>query len=289
MMATGDERATTVVSADVLAARLGDPAWVVVDCRFDLAEPAWGEAAYREGHITGAQYASLDRDLSGPPNGHNGRHPLPQPDRLAETLGRWGIDAGVQVVVYDHGPGMYASRLWWLLRYLGHDAVAVLEGGYDAWTREGRPVRGDAEQPRPRNFHSTVRADLLVSATEVRRLLGDPAHRLIDARAPERFEGRVEPLDPVAGHIPGAANQCFQENLRSDGTFHPPEVLQERLATLLGGVAPERAVCYCGSGVTACHNLLALEYAGLHGARLYAGSWSEWCSDATRPVETGPA
>lgn len=289
-MMVADQRSfSTLVSSDVLASRLDDPAWVVVDCRFDLANPGWGEGAYRDAHITRANYAHLDRDLSGTPDGHNGRHPLPPLDRLATTFGEWGIGDGTQVVVYDQGPGMYASRLWWLLRYLGHDAAAVLDGGYDAWTREGRSVRGGAEQPRSARFQARVRPSMLASVADVQRGLDDTAHRLIDARAAERFEGQVEPLDPVAGHIPGAANYCFQENLRPDGTFQAPSVLRERLAAVLGGVDPARTVCYCGSGVTACHDLLALEHAGLHGARLYAGSWSEWCSDAARPVETGPA
>ena len=278
---------TTLISTGDLASRLGSLDLVVVDCRFDLADTAWGEAEYVAGHIAGAVYAHLDRDLSGPRSGTNGRHPLPDGDRLAERFGAWGIAQGMQVVAYDQGPAMYASRLWWMLRHLGHQAVAVLDGGLGQWRREHRPVTAGVEPGGSRTFVAARRPELRVSVDDVLRGLHDPEQCLIDARAPERFEGRTESLDPVAGHIPGAVNRSFLQNLTADGRFEAPEVLRRQWLARLGGAPVERSVCYCGSGVTACHNVLALEHAGLHGARLYAGSWSEWCADPWRPVETG--
>lgn len=279
---------TTLISTDDLARHPGGPDLVVVDCRFDLVDVAWGEADYAAGHIARAVYAHLERDLSGACIGTNGRHPLPPREHLVQRFGAWGIGDGVQVVACDQGPGMYASRLWWMLRYLGHAAVAVLDGGMGKWRREQRPVTVGVETGRPRTFVAAPRSELLVTADDVMRALSDPAQRLIDARAPERFEGRVEPLDPVAGHIPGAVNRCFQENLTADGTFETPQVLRRLWLDRLAGTPAASSIAYCGSGVTACHNVLALEHAGLAGARLYAGSWSEWCADPARPVATGP-
>ncbi len=279
---------TTLIDPETLQAHLEDPDWVVVDCRFSLSDPAYGRRAYQEAHIPGAVYAHLDEDLSGPiVPGRTGRHPLPDPDRLARKLSAWGIDNRTQVVAYDDAGGAFAARLWWLLGWLGHDAVAVLDGGWPRWVREGRPVRGGIETRPPRTFVPHLRPEQVATADEVLRHLHDPAWRLLDARAPERYRGELEPIDPVAGHIPGAVNAPFAENLTPEGTFRPPEQLRQRFEALLGDVPPERVICYCGSGVTAAHNLLAMAHAGLPGARLYAGSWSEWITDPRRPVARG--
>jgi thiosulfate/3-mercaptopyruvate sulfurtransferase len=275
---------TTLIDTDALASRLSDAGIVIVDCRFDLANPAAGEADYERGHIPGAVYAHLDRDLSGAKTGSNGRHPLPPQDALVETLGRLGIDNDTQVIAYDHDTGMYASRLWWLLRWMGHDRVAVLDGGFTRWIAEGRPVESGVTIHPPRTFVPHPRRDMTVNAEEAGTFGRSSAHRLVDARAPERYRGDAEPIDPVAGHIPGAVNHFFQQNLEN-GTFKTPQALRAAFENALGNVTADNVVCYCGSGVTACHNLLALEHAGLPGARLYPGSWSEWVADRSRPVE----
>ena len=275
----------TLISTAALALHLGDDDVAVVDCRFQLADEASGEHEYLSAHIPGAVYAHLDRDLSGPKTGTNGRHPLPDPVSLVATFSRMAISEGVQVVAYDHDNGGYASRLWWMLRWLGHDAVAVLDGGFAKWTAEGRETRGGIESRSPRTFTAAMRPDMVVDAAQVEALRADKAWHLVDARAPERFRGEVEPIDRVAGHIPGAANHCYQTNLTDEGSFRTPEDLRAHLRGALGGSSPDHVVCYCGSGVTACQNLLALEHAGLTGAKLYAGSWSEWSSDPRRPVE----
>ena len=280
-------RHTTLVSTDELAAHLHDPTWALVDCRFDLDDVKAGERAYREAHVPGAIYVHLDRHLSGPRTGVNGRHPLPLPEQMSATFGELGLEGGLQIAVYDQGPGMYAARLWWMLRYLGHDAVAVVDGGFAKWVAEGRPVRAGWEVRTPCRFDGDPRPGMLVLAGELERRLADSPSRLIDARSPERYRGEVEPLDPVAGHIPGAVNHHYQQNLGQDGTFLPAAELKRRLAPLLGGEPASHAVCYCGSGVTACHTLLAMAHAGLGLGRLYAGSWSEWCADPARPVARG--
>jgi len=276
---------TTLISTGVLAGHLDDP--VIVDCRFKLDDEAWGRRQYEAAHIPAAVYAHLDHDLSGPKTGTNGRHPLPDPGALAQTFGRLGITNGMQVVAYDQDNGMYASRLWWLLRWLGHDAVAVLDGGFAKWTAERRETRSGAETRPPQTFVPAPRGDMVVDAAVVTSLMQNHEWRLIDARAAERYRGDVEPLDKVAGHIPGAVNHFFQTNLDESGTFRPPEDLRARLGASLGHISADHIICYCGSGVTACHDLLALEHAGLRGAKLYAGSWSEWCSDPGRPIESG--
>jgi thiosulfate/3-mercaptopyruvate sulfurtransferase len=277
---------STIVSTDLLAEHLAD--WAVVDCRFDLQNEHWGRDEYRRAHIPGAVYASLNADLSGTTSGTNGRHPLPSVDALAETFGRLGIDRSTQVVAYDQDAGPYASRLWWMLRYLGHDAVAVLDGGWAKWQREGRPAASGDETRPPARFTAAPRPGRLVEIGEVAARADDARALLIDARAPERFEGRSETIDRVAGHIPGASNHFFKQNLASDGTMLPSETLRANFERLLAGRPPGEAVMYCGSGVTACQNLLAMEHAGLPGTRLYVGSWSEWSSDPARPIETGP-
>jgi len=277
---------TTLVSTDLLASHLGD--WAVIDCRFDLQDEHWGREQYRQAHVPGAVYVSLNDDLSAPPTGMNGRHPLPSIADLTSLFGRLGIDRSTQVIAYDQDAGSYASRLWWSLRYLGHHAVAVLDGGWAKWVREARPVRSGDESRKPAAFTAAPRPASRVDLDDVSAHLTDGTRRLVDARAPERFEGRTETIDRVAGHIPGAMNHFFKQNLDADGTMLPAQRLRENFERLLGPTSPADAVMYCGSGVTACHNLLALEHAGLHGARLYVGSWSEWSSDPSRPIETGP-
>jgi thiosulfate/3-mercaptopyruvate sulfurtransferase len=287
---------STIVSTDLLASHLEvrlkadttEGGWAIVDCRFDLQNVQWGRDQYRLAHIPGAVYANLNEDLSGPPNGSNGRHPLPAIDALAATLGRLGIDRSTQVVAYDQDAGSYASRLW-LLRYLGHDAVAVLDGGWAKWAGEGRPTRSGDENRHSTTFTPSPRAELSIGLADVLAHIGDSGRVLIDARAAERFEGRSETIDRKAGHIPGAVNHFFKQNLGADGTMLPPETLRANFERLLGYHRPADAVMYCGSGVTACQNLLAMEHAGLRGAGLYVGSWSEWSSDPSRPIETGPS
>jgi len=278
---------TTLMSTADLAARLGDPAVVVVDVRHDLGKPpAWGEEQYRLAHIPGARFASLDRDLAAPKTGRNGRHPLPSPEDAARTFGRLGIGADTQVVAYDGGASTYAVRLWWMLRWLGHDAAAVLDGGFDKWTREGRPVTAEAPVVKPRELPIRHVGHVLTAA-DVARAVPERSLTLVDARSPERYRGETEPLDPVAGHIPGAFNRPYPRNLNPDLTFKPADVLRREFAELLGATPLERVVHYCGSGVTACHNALAMELAGLPGTRLYPGSWSEWSADSAHPVATG--
>lgn len=278
---------STLISTDTLYVHLDEPAWAIVDCRYDLANEAWGLEQYRARHIPGAVYAHLSRDLAGPKTGSTGRHPMPDPDALRATFGRFGIGPDVQVVAYDQDTGMYAARLWWLLRYMGHDAVAVLDGGFAKWTREGRPTAGGDESRAPVMFAGEPHDAMRVTAGDVMRHLGDPAFHLIDARAADRYSGATEPIDKVAGHIPGASSHFFKNNLNTDATWLPAGELRARLLGALRSHTPDRVVSYCGSGVTACHNLLALEHAGLHGARLYPGSWSEWSADPSRPVEKG--
>ncbi|MGE5245769.1 MAG: sulfurtransferase [Betaproteobacteria bacterium] len=278
-------RFTTLVGTGDLAAHLDDATWTIVDCRFRLDDTAWGEREHESLHVPGASYAHLDRDLSGRPNGSNGRHPLPDADRFRDALGRLGIGNDSQVVVYDQDNGMYASRLWWMLRWLGHDRVAVLDGGFAKWLTESRPVESGRVTPPRRRFDGQPRLGWLVEAGDISAQLGRSGWRLVDARAPERYRGEIEPLDRVPGHIPGAVNRPFAANVSETGTFRSRDELRAAFGAVVGGVTMDQVVCYCGSGVTACHNLLALEHAGLPGAKLYAGSWSEWSSDPSRPVE----
>ncbi len=283
----------TLISAQELAQRLGDPALVVLDCRFDLARPDWGAEAYAAGRIPHARYAHLDRDLSAPVSRTSGRHPLPEPLALGARFGAWGIGPDSQVVAYDQGPGAFAARLWWLLRWLGHTGVAVLDGGLAAWQAAGFALETTAAAaPSARHFAGRPDARLLADTPEIERALRAGAlergeYPLIDARGADRFAGQNETLDPIAGHIPGALNHPFTDNL-AGGRFLDAAALRARYLRTLGRRPAERVVCMCGSGVTACHNLLALEIAGLGGARLYAGSWSEWIRDPARPVSRGP-
>jgi thiosulfate/3-mercaptopyruvate sulfurtransferase len=279
---------TTLISTDELAGRLHDPDWAVFDCRFLLTDPAAGRRAYLEGHIPGAVYVSLDEDLTGPiVPGKTGRHPLPTVEAFAETLSRLGVDERVQAVVYDDAGGMIAGRLWWMLRWMGHDAVALLDGGWKLWQREGRPVATGNEVRTRRRFLPRVRDYLVVDAETVLEQLDKPGSKLLDARSADRFRGENETLDPKAGHIPGAVCAPYASNLDADGRFLPAETLRARFETMLGGTPAEEAIFYCGSGVTAAHNLLALQHAGLGDARFYAGSWSDWITDPKRPMATG--
>jgi thiosulfate/3-mercaptopyruvate sulfurtransferase len=281
---------TTLIEPAQLAAHTSDTDWAVFDCRFELARPEWGVSAYAQGHIPNAIYAHLDRDLSSPVTSTSGRHPLPLLEAFSATLGRWGIDENVQVVAYDQGNGAYASRLWWLLRWVGHSRVAVLNGGFAAWQHAGLPVSKQPGVRQPRRFTPNRLQGGVVSTVELEKLLaaGQLAtgqRPLIDARSADRFAGQNETIDPVAGHVPGASNHPFVHNLDAQGRFLPPHVLRSKWLEALRGQPPAAAIAMCGSGVTACHNLLALEVAGLPGAQLYAGSWSEWIRDAARPTE----
>ncbi len=276
----------TLITAEALAARLASTSpTVVLDCRFDLANPAAGEAAWADGHLPGARYAHLDRDLSGRKTGRNGRHPLPDRAALAAWAGAQGIAPGVQVVAYDDQGGPYAARCWWLLRWLGHDAVAVLDGGLAAWRAAGQPL-DDRAPPAPGGAPYPAAAEPAMPTVDADALLAALGRvRLVDARSAARFRGEVEPLDPVAGHIPGATLRAFQDNLAAGGRFKPAAQLREEFAAW--ATPPAQVVHQCGSGVTACHNLLAMAHAGLEGSVLYPGSWSEWCADPARPVATG--
>ncbi len=276
-----------ILSPAELSLHLDDPDWVVVDCRFALADPQRGRRDYLGGHIPGAVYAHLNEDLSGAVlPGKTGRHPLPSPEAAAQKFSAWGIGPGVQVVVYDDAGGALAAvRLWWMLRWLGHRQAAVLDGGWQAWQRAGLAQQTGAVNRPPRRFTPQVNPGLVFSASQVEAVRQDPAYRVCDSRAAERYHGQNETIDPVAGHIPGAVSAPYADNLNSDGTFRAPEALRQRFQALLGQVPAERAVFYCGSGVTAIHNILAVELAGLGEAHLYPGSWSEWITDPSHPVE----
>jgi thiosulfate/3-mercaptopyruvate sulfurtransferase len=280
----GVDRFSALISVESLASVLAEPALVLVDCRASLQDPAAGRAAYAEAHLPRAVFADLLQDLSGPiVPGKTGRHPLPAVGELVERLRGWGVGQHSQVVVYDDAGGAFAARLWWLLRWLGHDAVALLDGGFSAWVAAGKPTTRELPLNAVGDFEAKAQSGLLAGAAE---LLQSAPRKLFDARAPERFRGDVEPIDPVAGHIPGAENLPFAGNLR-EGRFLQPAELRARFDAALAGTPPEQAVVYCGSGVTACHDVLAFAHAGLPLPRLYAGSWSEWITDASRPVAKG--
>ncbi len=276
-----------LIDVDTLARHLGRADWIVVDCRFTLTDPPAGRAAYERGHIPGARYAHLDDDLARHPSATEGRHPLPDPERFAATLGNWGIGRDHTVVAYDEASGAIAARLWWLLRWLGHERCAVLDGGFAAWADAGRPIEHEAPSVVPQRYEARrPRSDDVVAtdALAARQAAGDV---LVDARAAPRYRGEQEPIDPKAGHVPGALNRPFSANLTSAGRFRPPAELRPELLDLLGGRDPSRLIAMCGSGVTACHLLLAMAAAGLPGGRLYAGSWSEWIRSPARPIKTG--
>lgn len=278
---------TTLVDCDVLARHLAS-GWCVFDCRFVLSNSSAGERGYRDGHIPGAQYLHLDHDLAAPVTARSGRHPLPDPETLATRLASAGVSSTTQVIAYDDSSGEFAARLWWLLRWLGHEQVAVLDGGWRQWCAEGRRVsRGSPQTVKPGNLRAQPDDGLWLSSAAVAERLRRSGLRLLDARAPSRFRGDEEPIDPVAGHVPGAVNVPYAGNVLVDGRFQSAEALRARFVAALNGADPADTACMCGSGVTACHNLLAMEHAGLHGAKLYAGSWSEWIRDPSHPVATG--
>ncbi|WP_191489423.1 sulfurtransferase [Pseudomonas sp. FEN] len=278
-----------LISPQQLAERQARPGLVILDCRFSLEDPDYGQRSYAQGHIEGAHFADLNRDLSGPvTKGVTGRHPLPAPAALIDRLQAWGISADSEVVLYDDGPGMYAARAWWLLAWLGkRDGVFLLDGGLKAWHAAGQPLSLNPPLAGRGTFEGTPDAALQISAERLQQRLGQPSLTLLDARALPRFRGDVEPIDPVAGHIPGAQCAAFNENLDADGRFLPAEQLRQRFAAKLGDRSPGELVAYCGSGVTACHNLFALCLAGYPLGTLYAGSWSEWITDPKRGIATG--
>ena len=280
---------TLIAASDLMALQAAAAPLVLLDCSFDLADPEAGACAYAAGHLPGAIYAHLDRDLAGPKTGTNGRHPLPGRTPLAATAGAWGVAPGVQVVAYDAMGGCYAARAWWLLRWLGHSPVAVLDGGVAAWRAAGGTLSAQAAQPSPRAHVPPypARAAVMPTVDATALLAGLHRLRVVDARAGERFRGEVEPLDPVAGHIPGATLRFFKDNLGEGGRFKPAAQLRAEFEALLAGSPAGSVVQQCGSGVTACHNLLAMAHAGLGDSALYPGSWSEWCSDPARPVARG--
>ncbi|HWY72402.1 MAG TPA: sulfurtransferase [Burkholderiaceae bacterium] len=277
----------TLIDADTLRLNLGRPGWRVIDCRHDLLHPGAGWQAYLDGHIAGAVYAHLDRDLSGPRTPGSGRHPLPDPDRLAESFRTWGIDPQTQIVAYDASGGSFAGRLWWLARWLGHDRVALLDGGWQAALKAALTIESGAASPPPGRFERTSPREQPVHVDAVQAVRSDPDWLIVDARAPDRYAGQNETIDPVGGHIPGAVNRFWQSNLQPDGRFKSAEQLRSEFAELLGARSAAHVIAQCGSGVTACHNLLAMQRAGITGARLYPGSWSEWIADPSRPVAVG--
>ncbi len=281
----------TLVSTTDLSKHLNDPDWAVIDCRFSLAETEKGRQDYLRAHIPGAIYSHLDEDLCSPViPGETGRHPLPDIDQLVANFNRWGIDSSVQVVVYDDwevAPGAIAGRLWWSLRWLGHQAVAMLDGGWNLWLSEGRATRSGEESRLPRKFVTSLRLELLATSDDVEIARQDPAYKLLDSRATDRYRGDIEPIDPVAGHIPGAISAPYAQNVNPEGLFLSPQDLRRRFRSLAGDTSAGNTIFYCGSGVTALHNVLAYAHAGLGDARLYLGSWSEWITDPKRPVATG--
>jgi thiosulfate/3-mercaptopyruvate sulfurtransferase len=279
-------KTTTLVGTAELARHLGEPAWLVFDCRHDLADPDAGERCYSRSHIPGAQFMHVDRDLSAPPDGRNGRHPLPDAATFAGKLSAAGVGERTQVVAYDASGGMYAARLWWMLRWLGHDGVAVLDGGWTQWLAERRPTTSEPALPRPARFVPQYRK-LSVQTQQVSDNLGKGEYLVVDARGADRFRGENETMDPVGGHIPGAVNRSFRDNLDDSGRFRNAAELRAAFEAVLRGRKPETVIHQCGSGVSACHNLLAMEIAGLRGSLLYPGSWSEWCADPSRPVARG--
>lgn len=278
---------TTLISAKILHRHLDNPAWVVVDCRFRLDNPQAGRAMYNELHIPGAVYADLDRDLSGPPTPDEGRHPLPDLRVFRAKLGNWGINQGVQVVCYDDWGGVLAARLWWMLRYLGHESVAVLDGGWPTWLAHGYPTSNEEVRTWPTTFEGEPNSKMLAELSEVATLSAiGSGSRLIDARDAKRYRGEFEPIDAQAGHIPGARNYHFGQNLTTNATMQPANELRQRWQSFLGRQSPSEIIMYCGSGVSACHNLLAMQHVGLEGARLFIPSWSGWSANPERPIET---
>ena len=272
-----------------LSLHLNDPQWIIFDCRHDLFDAGKGERLYRDGHIPGAHFANIDTDLSGEKTGTNGRHPLPSPAAFAAFLARHGVAQTAAIVAYDDVGGQFASRLWWMARWIGLTNVTLLDGGIGQWIAEGRAISTDVPVPQPVALKANPNPLMLWNAGDVQAHLNDPTYRLIDARAPERYRGEVEPIDPVAGHIPGAVNRFYKDNLNADLTLRSKDEIAQGFSALIGDVAPENVIHQCGSGVTACMNIFAMEMAGLKGSKLYAGSWSEWIADPARPIAKGAA
>jgi thiosulfate/3-mercaptopyruvate sulfurtransferase len=281
------ERSELLVTVDQLREHLHEADWCIVDVRHDLMDTGWGRRAYAEGHIPGAVFAHIDDDLSGAKNGRNGRHPLPDRAELLRRFRQWGINDDSQIVAYDANGGQFAARLWWLARWLGHDAVALLDGGWPAWLRASAPTTSEVRARPPGRISERPSGVSLVTSTDVLRSLEQRDRLVLDARTPERYRGEQEPIDPVAGHIPGARNRPWMTNLTADQTFKPPSALRREFVDALGDVTPPHVVHQCGSGITACQSAFAMELAGLPGSALYAGSWSEWIADPARPVATG--
>ena len=279
---------TTLITTDELAQHLSDPDWVIFDCRFSLADAERGRRDYQKSHVFKAIYAHLNTALSGPiVPGVSGRHPLPDVESIGRFFSQSGLDQTSQVIAYDDAGGAIAARVWWLLRWLGHDAVAILDGGWPKWTAENRPTSDIVPTPTPRAFVPQVRSEMWLTSEAVLAQLNDPHFKLFDSRNADRYRGENETIDPVAGHIPGAISAPYADNLNPDGTFKPAEQLRARFESLLGDTPADHTAFYCGSGVTAVHNLIALKQAGLGEAKLYAGSWSEWITDSSRPLSTG--
>jgi thiosulfate/3-mercaptopyruvate sulfurtransferase len=276
---------TSLINVENLQANLTRADWVIVDCRFQLNDPAAGKKMYVAGHLPGARFADLDHDLSSPITAQSGRHPLPNAHDFMQRLGAWGIHPHTQIVAYDHVGGPFAAHFWWLARWVGHRHVAVLDGGFPAWQAAGLPLETEAPTITPCEYAGHADAAAWLTTGEVQQNLSDHSFQVIDAREAERYLGRAEPIDPVAGHVPGALNLPFKENLDSQGKFLPAAALQQRFAAVIGKRTPSSIVHMCGSGVTACHNVLAMEAAGLSGSKLYAGSWSEWIRDPARPID----
>jgi len=273
-----------LVSTEGLSARLNDPSWIIFDCRHDLADFERGARLYREGHVPGAHFAHVERDLSGMKTGTNGRHPLPVPAEFMDFLARHGVSNASTIVAYDDVGGQYAARLWWMARWVGLTNVRLLDGGFPKWLQEGRPLSNAVPAAARAALVGHADPSLVWTAAEVLRHLQDAEFALVDARAAERYRGEVEPIDSVAGHIPGALNRFFKANLNADLTLRPAAELKREFEALIGGRSPGNVVHHCGSGITACANLFAMEYAGLPGSKLYSGSWSEWIADETRPI-----
>ena len=276
-----------LVSTETLALHTNDPSWVIFDCRHDLADHGKGEQLYRTQHIPGAHFAPVETELSGRKTGSNGRHPLPEPAAFADFLGRHGVSDASTVVAYDDVGGQYAARLWWMVRWIGGPRVAILDGGFPKWVAERRPVTAEIPTPQPATLEVRLNPSMVWTAEDVRRRLGERRAGLIDARSPERYRGEAEPIDRVAGRIPGAINRFFKTNLKPDQTFRPRTELRAEFEELVGSRNPAEIGHQCGSGVTACANLFAMEYAGIEGTKLYVGSWSEWIADPRRPIAKG--
>jgi len=277
---------STLINPEDLVKNLQNPDWVVFDCRFSLAEPDAGQLSYIQGHIPNARYVNLDHDLSSPKTATTGRHPLPNVDVFASKLSMWGVNKNTQVVIYDSAEGAFAARMWWMLRWLGHDAVALLNGGFERWQNEGHPVTAKLPDLTPRQFIAQPNADMLIDADAV-ETARQAGKIIIDARGPDRFAGQNETLDPIGGHVPSAINMPFMGNLAENKTFLSENELKDRFTQVFGQTPSEEVINMCGSGVTACHNLLAMEMIGMTDSKLYVGSWSDWITTPSRPVATG--